>query len=113
MPITHVNRKWKTYYLHIGKTKSGKDKYYFSTKSDETLAETIPDGYEVYENPNAQVFLRIIQPKLITDTERAVVETGGGNAPTFHLSQQGEGQDPVSKHQVGNPAWCACINFLA
>ncbi|MEW5803220.1 MAG: hypothetical protein AB1847_14075 [bacterium] len=76
MPVTYINRKELTYYLHIGKTSTGKDKYYFSTKSDGTLAETIPDGYEIYENPNAQVFLRIIQPKLITDMERTVVETG-------------------------------------
>jgi hypothetical protein len=40
------------------------------------LAEAIPDGYEVYENPNAQVFLRLIQPKLITDIEKAIVEKG-------------------------------------
>ena len=76
MSISYVNRKEKTYYLHIGKTKSGKNKYYFSTKTDGTLAETIPEGYEIYENPNAQVFLRTIQPKLITDAERTIVEKG-------------------------------------
>lgn len=76
MSVTHINRKGKTYHLHIGKTKTGKDKYYFSLKSSGTLAETIPIGYEIYENPNAQVFLRIIQPKLITDIEKAIVEKG-------------------------------------
>jgi len=76
LPITHVNRRWKTYYLHIGKTKTGKDKYYFSLKTNGPLAETIPDGFEIYENPNAQVFLRKIQPKLITDFEKAMVERG-------------------------------------
>src|SRR6266702_5334797 len=40
------------------------------------LAEAIPEGFEIYENPNAQVFLRRIPPKLITDEERQVVEDG-------------------------------------
>jgi len=74
LSITHVNRKEKTYYLHIGKTKTGKDKYYFSLKTNGPLAETIPDGFEVYENPDAQVFFRKIQPKLITDIEKAMVD---------------------------------------
>jgi hypothetical protein len=36
----------------------------------------MPDGYEIYENPNAQVFLRKVQPKIISDEERAIVEDG-------------------------------------
>ena len=40
------------------------------------LAESIPAGFEIYENPNAQVFLRRIPPKIITDEERQVVEDG-------------------------------------
>ena len=76
MPITHVNRRGKTYYLHIGKTKTEKDKYYFSLKSSGTLAESIPDGFEIYENPDAQVYFRKIQPQLITDIERAIVDKG-------------------------------------
>jgi len=76
MPITYTNAKEKTYYLHQGTTKTGKPKYYFSTKPEGTLAEAIPAGFEIYENPNAQVFLRRIPPKLMTDEERQVVEEG-------------------------------------
>ena len=76
MPITYTNAKEKTYYLYQGTTKTGKPKYYFSTKPEGTLATTIPEGFEIYENPNAQVFLRKIPPKLITDEERQVVEEG-------------------------------------
>src|SRR5712691_12152673 len=76
MPITYTNAKEKTYYLYQGTTKMGKPKYYFSTKPEGTLATTIPEGFEIYENPNAQVFLRKIPPKLITDEERQVVEEG-------------------------------------
>ena len=76
MTITHTNAKEKLYYLHQGTTKTGKPKYYFSMESEGHLAESIPEGFEIYENPNAQVFLRRIPPKLITDEERRVVEEG-------------------------------------
>src|SRR2546429_6349224 len=79
MPITHTNAKGKTYYLHQGTTKTGKPKYYFSMQSEGTLAESIPAGFEIYENPNAQVFLRRIPPKIITDEERKVVKDGMRN----------------------------------
>ena len=76
MPVTHVNRKRDTYYLHGGKTKTGKPRYWFSTKADGDLVDAIPEGYEVYENPDAQVFLRKIVPQLVTPAEIAVVEEG-------------------------------------
>src|SRR5712692_6104064 len=76
VPITHTNAKGKTYYLHQGTTKTGKPKYYFSMESNGALAESMPEGFEIYENSNAQVFLRRIPPKIITDEERRVVEAG-------------------------------------
>src|SRR5262249_16791817 len=57
VPITHTNAKGKTHYLHQGTTKTGKPKYHFSLQSEGTLAEFIPAGFEIYETPNAQVFL--------------------------------------------------------
>ena len=102
MSITHTNAKGKIYYLHQGTTKTGKSKYHFSMQSEGTLAETIPAGFEIYETPNAQVFLRRIPPKLITDEERQVVEEGmrkyasvqdykidvRGNAIEIHMAHQ-------------------------
>src|SRR5262249_1381180 len=76
VPITYTNAKGKTYYLHQGTTKTGKPTYHFSMQSEGTLAESIPAGFEIYENPNAQVFLRRIPPKIITAEERQVVEEG-------------------------------------
>ena len=76
MPITHVNAKGKTYYLHQGTTKTGKPKYHFAMKSEGALVQSIPVGFEIYENPNAQVFLRRIPPKIITDEDRQLVEDG-------------------------------------
>jgi hypothetical protein len=76
VPITHTNAKGQTFALYQGTTKTDKPKYYFAMQSEGTLAKTIPAGYEIYENPNAQVFLRRIPPKMITDEERHVVEVG-------------------------------------
>ena len=76
MPITHTNTKGQTFSLYQGTTKTGKPTYYFAMQSEGTLAESIPEGFEIYENPNAQVFLRRIPPKIITDEERQIVEDG-------------------------------------
>jgi len=76
MPVTHVNRKQDTYYLHVGRTKTGKPRYWFSTKTDGDLVESMPEGYEIYENPDAQVFLRKTVLQLVTPAEVAVVEEG-------------------------------------
>jgi hypothetical protein len=76
MTVTHTNRKGKIYYLHQGTTKTGNPKYFFALRDEGDLVETIPPGYEIYENPNAQVFLRRIRPQIITDEEMAIVKSG-------------------------------------
>ena len=76
MPVIHVNRKRDAYYLHAGKTKTWKPKGWFSKSSEGEILEVIPEGYEIHENPEAQVFLRKIVPQLITPFEIAVVEDG-------------------------------------
>ena len=81
MGVEYKNRKNKAHYLHVGKTKTGKPKYYFSMKKDGELADAIPEGYEIYEHPaNAQVFLRKKLPQLITDFEKHIVERELKNA---------------------------------
>lgn len=72
--VQYTNRKGQVYFLHQGKTKTGKPKYYFSMKTGSNLVQTIPNGYEVYENANGQVFLIKEQPKVITDDERLLIE---------------------------------------
>jgi hypothetical protein len=76
MTIEYVNRRGRKHYLHEGKTKTGKPKYFFSMKSEGSLVNAIPEGYEIYENPNAQVFLRKIPPQIITPAEIAIVREG-------------------------------------
>jgi len=79
MTVKYINYKGDTYYLHQGKTKTGKPKYFFSMKKEGVLVEAIPDGYKIYENPNARVFLRKISPRVFTDKEIFIVENGVKN----------------------------------
>ncbi len=74
MPIQHRSRTGKTYYLHVGVTKTGKPKYFFSRKQDGELVDAIPDGFEIYENVNGLVFLRRIPKQIILSKELALVE---------------------------------------
>lgn len=74
--IQYINRKKKEYYLHQGVTKTGKAKYHFSQTKEGANVTSIPQGFEVYESPNAQVFLRKIQPQLITNEEIMSIEHG-------------------------------------
>ena len=76
MVVQHTNRRSQTLYLHKGTTKTGKSKYFFSLNNHGELVDTLPQGFEIYETPNAQVFLRRKQLKLITDEELAIVEEG-------------------------------------
>lgn len=74
MTIQHTNRRGKTYYLSEGKTKSGKPQYHFSLKERGKAVDKIPESYEMYEHPeNAQVFMRKIRPRLITELEEQIV----------------------------------------
>jgi hypothetical protein len=72
-PIKYTNRRGKTYYLYQGTTKTGKAKYFFSTKIDENQVNSIPDDFEIYENPNARVFLIKKVTSLISDLEKQAV----------------------------------------
>jgi hypothetical protein len=74
MPVEYTNKKGKTYYLHQGMTKSGKVRFYFSRKIEGNLVDVMPDGYEVYENPNGGVYIRKARPRVISDDELAAVE---------------------------------------
>lgn len=58
MAITHTSRTGKNYYLHTGPKRGGGVQFSFSTKSDGNLADRLPDGFEVYESVNGQVYLR-------------------------------------------------------
>jgi hypothetical protein len=99
MPVTHVSRKEDSYYLHSGRTKTGKPRYWFSKGEDGELVASIPEGYEIYENPNAQVFLRKIVPQLVTPFEVEVMKKGLVRyAPGQHCIVDVQGDQIVVYH---------------
>src|SRR6266567_2052901 len=73
MSIEHTARTGTTYYLHVLPGKASKLNYHFSTNPDGPLAQSVPSGFEIYENIRGQVFLRRQSPQLVTDQEIARV----------------------------------------
>jgi hypothetical protein len=75
MTIQYTNHKGETCYLHKGTGKKGSSQYSFSKREKGAAVESIPEGYEIYEDPNGKVFLRKIVPEKITQEEISVVES--------------------------------------
>ncbi|MBM7573570.1 hypothetical protein [Aquibacillus albus] len=77
MPITYENFRGETYFLHSKKTKKGNTTYFFSKKSEGAAdINDIPEGYEIYEEPNGKVYLRKKLKKLIRDDEIRIIKAG-------------------------------------
>ena len=74
MPMIYKNCYDEQYFLHEGKTKTGKPRYYFSKKAEGNLADTIPDRYEIYERPGGMVYLRKEQKTPIWQEELEYVQ---------------------------------------
>lgn len=76
MGIEYTNRRGEKYFLLQGKTKTGKPKYYASRKPNGIPVEQMPEGYELYEQPErGLVSVRKIRPSNITAEERLFLET--------------------------------------
>jgi hypothetical protein len=74
MPVSHTNCRDQIYFLHKGKTKTGKPRYWVSQKAEGNLLESIPEGYEIYERPGGMVFVRKIQKTPILPHELQCVQ---------------------------------------
>lgn len=103
MPIKYTNRRSKTYYLHQGKTRVGKPMYFFSLDAEGALVNEIPEGYEIYENPHGQVFLRKRVSRLVTDQEIATVENGMRKFSRGDLYKISATKNIVTAHTNGQP----------
>jgi len=75
MAVEYVNRRGQQYRLYARKTKKDKLSYYMGMKSEGMLVDSIPDGYEIYEDPNARVYIRKMRPRVFTDAEVSLVES--------------------------------------
>lgn len=74
MNFQYKNQKGETYYLHKRPGKKGGARYFFSKKETGAMVGSIPEGYEIYEDPNGRVFLRRIALNKISQEEVSVVE---------------------------------------
>src|SRR5438105_2128905 len=52
MAFTYTTRRGKTYYLHTGPKRGGGVQHYVSTQPADPAADSLPEGFEVYETPN-------------------------------------------------------------
>ena len=50
MPFRHINRKNLVYYLCVKKDEQGENQYYFARTMQKNDLETVPEGYEVFED---------------------------------------------------------------
>ncbi len=74
MTVQYKSRLARMWFLHAKTTASGKPGYFFSMDDGGALVESVPDGYEIYENINGQVFLRKKTTQVIRPDELALVE---------------------------------------
>ncbi|OLO42392.1 hypothetical protein BTR23_04005 [Alkalihalophilus pseudofirmus] len=77
MPISYKNFRDDAYYLHSKLTKKGNTTYYFSKEAEGAAdLKQVPDGYEIYENPNGNVYLRKELKAVIHTEEINVINQG-------------------------------------
>ena len=68
--LAYTNRMGDTYFLHEGKTKTGKVRYFVAKQPRDGALTTMPEGFEFSESINAVVSVRKIQasePKIPAD----------------------------------------------
>ncbi|RYI28759.1 hypothetical protein EVU96_12555 [Bacillus infantis] len=77
MVLSVKNSRGDTYFLHSRLTKKGNLSYHFS-KNAEGAAEiqVVPEGYEIYEEPNGNMYLRKQATSPITADELRLIEEG-------------------------------------
>lgn len=73
--LSYTNRRGSTYYLHEGKTKTGKPRYFVAKTIREGALAAMPDGHEFSESINGVVSVRKARPGApeIPDTDLAMV----------------------------------------
>ena len=77
MTVEYTNRKGDVYYLHAGKTRTGRPRYYFSRDPEGEPMDAVPGGFEVYESPEyGLVYLRRAKPVAVAPFEREMLCDG-------------------------------------
>ena len=108
MPIIHRSRTGKTYYLHTGPKRGGGVQHFFSTKPEGSLAERVPEGFEIHETVNGQVYLRREQPKLIREEELESLRRRLTALRAGHRYKVEVRGDTVTVHESGSDLGFLC-----
>lgn len=72
-PVSHTNRRGKTYYLHEATTRKGQRRLVMKASPTNAMTE-LPDGYEITEGVNGEVSVRRVAPRAITELELRLVQ---------------------------------------
>jgi hypothetical protein len=87
--LSYTNSMGATYYLHEGRTKTGKPRFFVAKTVREGARAVMPDGYEFSESINGVVSVRRVSTgnaaSLIPDTDLAMVRAELGRHK--HLGQ--------------------------
>ncbi|WP_366161252.1 hypothetical protein ABXS71_20645 [Bacillus infantis] len=77
MVLSVKNFRGDTYFLHSRLTKKGNPSYLFSKKAEGAAdIQAVPEGYEIYEEPNGKLYLRKQAISPITADELRLIEEG-------------------------------------
>jgi hypothetical protein len=77
MTVSFKNFRGEIYYLHSKLTKKGNTLYHFSKKAEGAAEmDEVPDGFEIYEDPNGKVYLKKKTKPYILGDEIRLVEEG-------------------------------------
>jgi hypothetical protein len=101
----YKNRKGDTYYLHEGKTKTGKPRYFVAKTIGEGAIASLPPGFEFTESINGVVSVRRVDtsaPK-ISDIDLATAQAEMARHPhlRFHRVEAVKGEIVVFEPQGG------------
>lgn len=105
MFLTYKNRLGKSHFFRAATTAKGGIRYYI-TKSDNfpDLIETLPEGFEIYEDPHdGRVIFRKIVPCAVTQAELDLVQKAVETLSDLKdILIQGEGETIVIWHSQFN-----------
>lgn len=77
MPVSYENFRGEIYYLHSRKTKRGNTTFHFSKQSKGVVDPVeIPKGFEIYEEPNGNVYLRKKTKPYLHAKEIEMIQSG-------------------------------------
>jgi hypothetical protein len=89
--LTYTNRRSDRYYLHAGRTKTGKLRYFVAKTSGKETLDAMPEGYEFTESINGVVSVRRIDRR-------------GLQAPEQHVKMV---RMEMGRHSHRNPTTCS------